>query len=318
MWHSVSTSSNVPAGAGSFTIIKTSFMQLRGLHTAIVTPFTNVGDVDMTAFLSLIDYQIESGVDGIVVCGSTGEGATLTTDEKKLLWQAAVECAAGRVVVTAGTGTNDTRSTVELTMIAESCGVDAVLLVTPFYNKPTSAGLLAHFRSIENATAVPKILYNVPGRTGQNVPAEIQIAIAESCPSVVATKEASANLEQMCEIIRHAPPHFSLLAGDDVLTLPAVACGAHGVVAVVSNYAPRRFGRLVRAALDGDYATAQREQRSLMPFFAANFLESNPVPVKYILSLLGRIEPEYRLPLVAPTQTTQQRLRELFSGYVDE
>lgn len=293
-------------------------MQIRGLHTAIVTPFTELGDVDLDAFVRLVDRQIDAGVDGIVVCGSTGEGATLTTQEKQLLWSTAAERAAGRAVITAGTGTNDTRSTVELTRMAHACGVDAVLLVTPYYNKPTPAGLLAHFRAISDATDIPKILYNVPGRTGQNVSAETQLAIAEACPTVIATKEASANLEQMCEIIRHAPPHFSLLAGDDVLTLPAIACGATGVIAVISNYAPRRFGRLVRAALNGDYITAQREQMALMPYFSANFIESNPIPVKFILSILEQIQSEYRLPLTGPSLLTQQRLQELFAGYADE
>lgn len=293
-------------------------MNIRGLHTAIVTPFTISGDVDLESFGRLVDKQIDAGVDGIVVCGSTGEGATLSAEEKQTLWRAAVERAAGRVKITAGTGTNDTRSTVELTRLAHACGVDAVLLVTPYYNKPTPAGLLAHFRAIEDSSDVPKIIYNVPGRTGQNVSAESQLSIAESCPTVIATKEASANLEQMCEIIRHAPPHFSLLAGDDVLTLPAIACGATGVIAVISNYAPRRFGRLVHAALNGDYITAQREQMALMPYFSANFIESNPVPVKFILSMLGQIQPEYRLPLVGPSETTQKRLRETFAGYADE
>lgn len=292
-------------------------MNIRGLHTAVVTPFTTVGDVDLESFVRLVDMQIAAGVDGIVVCGSTGEGATLTTQEKQLLWRTAAERAEGRVVITAGTGTNDTRSTIELTRLAQSCGVNAVLLVTPYYNKPTPAGLLAHFRAISEASDVPKIIYNVPGRTGQNVSAETQLAIAEACPTVIATKEASANLEQMCEIIRHAPPHFSLLAGDDVLTLPAISCGARGVIAVISNYAPKAFGRLVHAALSGDVSTAQHEQMRLMPFFAANFIESNPVPVKFILSLLGQIQPEYRLPLVGPGQTTQERLREIFAGYAD-
>ncbi|HBB26316.1 MAG TPA: 4-hydroxy-tetrahydrodipicolinate synthase [Bacteroidetes bacterium] len=292
-------------------------MNIRGLHTAIVTPFTMSGDVDLEAFVRLVDIQIAAGVDGIVVCGSTGEGATLTTQEKQLLWSTAAERAAGRAVITAGTGTNDTRSTIELTRLAHSCGVDAVLLVTPYYNKPTPAGLLAHFRAISEASDVPKIIYNVPGRTGQNVSAETQLAVADACPTVIATKEASANLEQMCEIIRHAPHHFSLLAGDDVLTLPAIACGARGVIAVISNYAPKAFRRLVHAALAADLATAQQEQMRLMPFFAANFIESNPVPVKFILSTLGQIQPEYRLPLVGPSQTTQERLREIFAGYAD-
>ena len=290
---------------------------MRGLHTAIVTPFTSTGDIDFPAFRRLIELQIAAKVDGVVVCGSTGEGATLTMQEKVALWNEAVQQAAGRCIITAGTGTNDTRTTIEQTQQAKEAGVDAVLIVTPYYNKPTPAGLMAHFRALNDAVDIRQILYNVPGRTGQNVSAATQLAIAESFPNVIATKEASANLEQMCEIIRHAPEHFSLLAGDDVLTLPAIACGATGVIAVVSNYAPIRFGRLVHAILGGDVLTAQREQMALMPYFAANFIESNPLPVKMILSLLGLIEAEYRLPLTMPTEQTQQRLRELMRDFVD-
>lgn len=290
---------------------------MRGLHTAIVTPFTSTGDIDFPAFRRLIELQIAAKVDGVVVCGSTGEGATLTMQEKVALWNEAVQQATGRCIITAGTGTNDTRTTIEQTQQAKEAGVDAVLIVTPYYNKPTPAGLMAHFRALNDAVDIRQILYNVPGRTGQNVSATTQLSIAESFPNVIATKEASANLEQMCEIIRHAPAHFSLLAGDDVLTLPAIACGATGVIAVISNYAPIRFGRLVHAILGGDVLTAQREQMALMPYFAANFFESNPLPVKIILSLLGMIEAEYRLPLTMPTEQTQQRLRELMRDFVD-
>ncbi|MBU3699539.1 MAG: 4-hydroxy-tetrahydrodipicolinate synthase [Candidatus Kapabacteria bacterium] len=292
-------------------------MKIRGLHTAIVTPFTNSGELDLPAFERIIDMQVDAGVDGIVVCGSTGEGATLTTDEKQTLWRTAVERVAGRITVTAGTGTNDTRSTVDLSVKARQCGVDAVLVVTPYYNKPTSTGLVAHFRAIADATDVPMIIYNVPGRTGQNVSAETQLAVAEACPSVVATKEASANLEQMCQIMRHARGGFTLLAGDDVLTLPAIACGAGGVIAVISNYAPKRFGRLVRAALEGDVLTARAEQMALMPFFTANFIESNPIPVKHIMHVLGHIQCEYRLPLTKASNATQEALGSIMQDFVD-
>ncbi|MEY3386667.1 MAG: hypothetical protein RIR53_1478 [Bacteroidota bacterium] len=292
-------------------------MKIRGLHTAIVTPFTKSGELDVPAFERLIDMQIDAGVDGVVVCGSTGEGATLSMEEKQTLWRTAVERAAGRITVTAGTGTNDTRSTIDLSVKARQCGVDAVLVVTPYYNKPTSVGLVAHFRAIADATDVPMIMYNVPGRTGQNVSAETQLAVAEACPTVVATKEASANLEQMCQIIRHARTDFALLAGDDVLTLPAIACGAQGVIAVISNYAPTRFGRLVRAALDGDLPVARKEQMYLMAFFAANFIESNPIPVKHIMHMLGHIDCEFRLPLCRGSEATQETLRTIMKDFVD-
>lgn len=279
-----------------------------GLHTAVVTPFTANGDLDIPAFKRLLDVQLNGGVDGIVVCGSTGEGATLNTQEKIQLWNTAVEHVSGRVPIIAGTGSNDTRATIELSQAAKACGVQGLLLVTPYYNKPSHNGLLAHFRAINDAVDLPQIIYNVPGRSAQNVGPETQLAIAEACSNVVATKEASANLEQMCEIIRHAPSHFSLLAGDDSLALPAIACGATGTIAVISNYLPRVFGTLVHAALADNMLRAREIQMYLMPFYKANFLETNPLPVKYILHKLGHISLEYRLPLITPLASTMERL----------
>lgn len=283
-------------------------MQVIGLHTAIVTPFTSDGKLDLAAFTRLLDLQLSAGVDGIVVCGSTGEGATLNTEEKTTLWETAVQHVNGRVPITAGTGSNDTRETIALSKAAKAAGVQAVLLVTPYYNKPTHDGLVAHFREINDSVDLPQIIYNVPARTAQNVSAETQIAIAEACHNVVATKEASANLEQMCEIIRHAPSRFSLLAGDDVLALPAIACGATGTIAVISNYLPRVFGALVHAAMSNNIVRAREIQNYLMPFYRANFIETNPLPVKYIVHKLGHIQLEFRLPLVAPLASTQHTL----------
>ncbi|MBN9400824.1 MAG: 4-hydroxy-tetrahydrodipicolinate synthase ['Candidatus Kapabacteria' thiocyanatum] len=292
-------------------------MKLRGLYTAIVTPFDADGELDQAAFLRLIDMQIAGGVNGIVVTGSTGEGATTTTAEKERLWSWAVEHVAGRVSVIAGTGTNDTRSTIELTALAKRCGAQAALLVTPYYNKPTQAGIIAHHKAVADAVDLPQIMYNVPGRTATNVLAETQIAIAEASTNVVATKEASANLEQISEIIRNAPAHFSVLAGDDVLALPTIACGGTGVIAVISNYLPVTYADLVGAALKGDVATAGKRQRQLMPYYKANFIESNPVPVKYIMHRLGYIGPDYRLPLVPPLASTRAALDALLLGISD-
>ncbi|MBU3742074.1 MAG: 4-hydroxy-tetrahydrodipicolinate synthase [Candidatus Kapabacteria bacterium] len=292
-------------------------MGFRGLYTAIVTPFTSDGDLDLAAFGRLIDLQLAAGVDGIVVTGSTGEGATTTTAEKEQLWSFAVERVNGRIPIIAGTGTNDTRGTVDLTARAAACGVQGALVVTPYYNKPTPDGQIAHYRAVADSTSLPVILYNVPGRTGTNMTPATQLAIARACPNVVATKEASANIEQMCEIMRDAPDHFCVLAGDDSLALPIIACGGVGVIAVISNYAPKRYGRLIHAALRGDLDTARAEQYRLMPFYSANFFESNPIPVKWIMHMLGHMQPTYRLPLVPPTQTTQQRLHDVFRDFVD-
>lgn len=289
-------------------------VRLSGLYTAIVTPFTADGAIDEAAFLKLVDAQIAGGVQGIVVSGSTGEGATTTLAEKERLWALAIERAAGRVQIIAGTGSNDTRATVEASIVAEKAGADAVLVVTPYYNKPTPSGLMAHHAAIADAASIPQILYNVPGRTGLNMSAETQVAIAEAIPTVVATKEASANLEQMSEIIRNAPSHFSLIAGDDSLTLPIIALGGVGVIAVISNYAPETFGALVRASLAGDFAEARRLQAVLMPWYKANFIESNPLPAKYIMHKLHGIELTFRLPLTAPTPSTRAQLDALMAS----
>lgn len=288
-----------------------------GLHTAIITPMLQDGSLDEPSFLRLIDEQIAAGVDGIVVCGSTGEGATLSADEKVRLWDLAVERSNGRIDVIAGTGSNDTRATVELSKRAAACGVKGLLVVTPYYNKPTPVGQLSHVAAIASAVDTAIILYNVPGRTGTNMSADTQLRIADTIPSVVATKEASANLEQQHEIIRGAREGFDVLAGDDVLALPTIALGGRGVIAVISNYAPRRFGRLIRFALADDYTSARTMQRELGPFFAANFIESNPGPVKYIMHRLFGSELVYRLPLVAPSAATQSQLDGVLAGFVD-
>jgi 4-hydroxy-tetrahydrodipicolinate synthase len=292
-------------------------MQISGLHTAVITPFHANGDVDVDAMRRILDIQLAGGVDGVVVTGSTGEAATLSLAEREQLWRIAVEHCAGRITVTAGVGTNDTRSTIENAKAAQAAGIDALLIVSPYYNKPTQAGLLAHFRAVHDAVTIPQILYNVPGRTGQNLSAQTQLAIAEACPNIIATKEASANLEQMSEIIAHAPEHFTLLAGDDVLALPTIACGGRGVIAVISNYFPRTYGALIRAALQDDVPTARELQDALLPYFAANFIETNPLPVKYIMHKLGHCANVLRLPLVPVTAASAAALDELIATIDD-
>lgn len=292
-------------------------MKPHGLYTAVITPFHANGSVDHDSFRRILSHQLEGGVDGIVVCGSTGEGATLTSAEKEMLWSMAVEQVAGAVPIVAGTGTNSTQSTIELSKAAQQCGVDALLLVTPYYNKPTQAGIVAHHRAVADAVDLPQIIYNVPGRTGVNITAVTQLAIAAACPNVVATKEASANLEQMSHIIGEAPEHFVLLAGDDSLALPAIACGATGVIAVISNYAPRMYGRLIHAARTGDMQAARSLQQRLMPWYSANFIESNPLPVKHIMHRLGFCHASWRLPLVPPQASTVATLDAMIDGFVD-
>jgi 4-hydroxy-tetrahydrodipicolinate synthase len=283
-------------------------MTLQGLYTAIITPFDKNGDIDVAAFKLLLDHQLDGGVDGIVVGGSTGEAATLTLEEKRLLWSTACDHVEGRVPIIAGSGSNDTAASVAASKVAQECGARALLVVTPYYNKPTPAGLEAHHAAIADAVDLPQILYNVPGRSALNMSAELQLKLMEQIPTIIATKEASANLEQISEIAMHAPSHVRVLAGDDSLALPIIAVGGSGVIAVISNYAPKTFGTLVRASLHGDLSTARTVQKELMPWFKANFLESNPIPVKYIVHRKLLTPLTYRLPLVAPTSATRSTI----------
>lgn len=268
-----------------------------GTGTALVTPFAKDSSIDFEALGRLIDRQIDSGIEAVVPCGSTGEGATLSTEEKCDVIRFTVERVAGRIPVIAGTGSNNTQATIHLTARAKELGADGVLLVCPYYNKPTQHGLFEHHRAVAEAVDIPQILYNVPGRSGVNMTAETQLRIAEMCPNVVATKEASANLEQIAEIVRSAPEGFSVLSGDDSLALPVIACGGRGVIAVISNYMPQQYGDLVRAALAGDFGRARSLHFSLLPLMKLNFIESNPIPVKAVLAARGVIEEVYRLPL---------------------
>ncbi len=281
----------------------------RGTGTALVTPFLNDGSVDYDAYYRLLDFQIENEIEYLVVGGSTGESATMSLDEKETLFKKSVEYVAGRRPIIAGTGSNDTRATIAFTKKAVDAGVDGILLVSPFYNKPTQNGLIEHFSAIASSADTSFIIYNVPGRTASNILPETQLAIAERNKNIIATKEASADLEQMMEIIRSAPSHFTLLAGDDSLALPIIAAGGTGTIAVISNYAPKQFGDLVRLSINGDFEKARKILYTLLPLMKANFLESNPIPVKGALYLMGMIQKNIRLPLTPATDSTLQQMK---------
>ncbi len=283
--------------------------KFEGTITAIITPFTPTGEVDFEALNRIIEFQIDKGIDGLVVCGSTGESATLTLKDKQAVIIKSVEYAAGRVPIIAGTGSNETEMSLALSVFAKEHGADGLLLVTPYYNKPPQQGLIEHFSLIANNVDIPVILYNVPGRTGTNLLPETQLKLAEMCPNIIATKEASANLEQMMEIINNAPPHFTLLSGDDALTLPIISIGGKGVISVLSNYAPEEFGKCVRAALAGNYEEAREMHYKLMELMKLNFVEPNPLPVKFAMSLLGFTSEVYRLPLTAMTDTNKKKMK---------
>lgn len=270
---------------------------LRGCGTAIVTPFREDGSVDETALRTLVDWQIREGVSFLVPGGSTGEAATLSFQEHVRVVAVTAEEADGRVPVVAGAGSNDTAKAIKLSRAVTEVGATHLLHAAPMYNKPPQRGLVAHFTAVADAAERPVVLYNVPGRTACNVEAATQLELAEH-PNVVATKEASGNLAQMEEILRSRPVGFSVLSGDDAMTLPLIAMGGDGVISVVSNTIPRAMSDLTRAALDGDYATARTLHHELAPWMKAAFIESNPIPVKAALAAMGRIQNVLRLPLV--------------------
>lgn len=283
--------------------------KLRGTITAIVTPFQNDLSIDYFAFERLINYQIAEGIEGIVVCGSTGESATMSKKEKLSLIIKAVEISNGRIPIIAGTGSNDTAATIDMTLLAKESGADGVLLVAPYYNKPSQEGLFEHYLAISEAVDIPQIIYNVPGRSGINISAETQLKIAEECENVIATKEASGDLEQMAQIMKYAPDDFALFCGDDALALPAIALGAAGVISVISNYAAKEFGDCVRYALAGNYDEARELHYRLFDLMQLNFIESNPVPAKAALNILGRSEKTVRLPLTPITDSSFKKIK---------
>jgi 4-hydroxy-tetrahydrodipicolinate synthase len=273
-----------------------------------VTPFTESGEVDEAALRRLVEWQIAEGVHFLVPCGSTGEAATLTMAEHRRVVEITVEVAEGRVPVVAGAGTNDTAKAIVLSREMQAAGASHLLHVSPAYNKPPQRGIIAHFRAIADAVDLPIVVYNVPGRTASNMEAQTTLALAEH-PRIVAIKEASGNLAQVTEILRQRPPEFSVLSGDDAFTLPIMAAGGDGVISVVSNATPRLMARLVDWCASGDFAEARALAMRLTPWFSAAFIDSNPIPVKAALAMMGRIRNCLRLPLVPLTEAHEAPLR---------
>ncbi|HEX8179161.1 MAG TPA: 4-hydroxy-tetrahydrodipicolinate synthase [Pyrinomonadaceae bacterium] len=287
---------------------------LRGCATALVTPFKADGAVDMETFRALVERQIAGGVRLLVPCGTTGESVTLTEAEKHAVIRATVEVARGRAHVIAGTGSNNTAHVIEQSREAKFLGVDAVLVVAPYYNKPTQAGLYAHFRAVAEAVAdLPVVLYNVPGRTSANITAETTLSLARECANIVATKEASGNLAQIMSILRDRPAGFRVLSGDDALTLAMMALGADGLVSVASNEAPDLLAQMVDAALAGEWDKTRAAHYRLLPLMDVNFIESSPGPVKAAMAMMGLLEEQFRLPLVPVEEKTRARVREVLA-----
>lgn len=264
-----------------------------GSFVALVTPFQD-GKVDVDKLEELVDLHVEAGTNGIVPCGTTGESATLTHDEHELIINAVVKRADGRIPVLAGTGSNSTAEAIRLTRFARKVGADGALLITPYYNKPTQRGLVAHFEAVAKETDIPILLYNVPSRTGVNMLPEAVIKCSRF-PNIIGIKEASGNIDQSVEILRGS--EMTVLSGDDSLTLPLMAVGARGVVSVAANVAPTMIVDLVDLALAGDFHGARDVHLRLFPLFKALFVETNPIPVKAAMAIQGRIGPELRLPL---------------------
>ena len=287
---------------------------LQGALTAIVTPFTKSGAVDFPAFRRLLKRQVAGGVSGIVVCGSTGEAVTLNDKEYAEVIQFAVKEVAGKVPVIAGAGSNNTARAIELSKIARAQGAVGLLHVSPFYNKPTPNGLVAHYKAIADAVPLPVILYNVPSRTGSNVLPATVVRIAREVPGVIAIKEAAGKIDQFRDIIKDAPKGFVVLSGDDAITLEAMRLGARGCISVVANEVPQEFTELCQEALAGNWKRAEELHRRLLPLMDINFIESNPIPVKTALSMMGLIQESFRLPLVALEPQNKAKLKKCLQG----
>lgn len=287
---------------------------LRGCATALVTPFRADGEIDEERLGALVEYQIAGGINLLVPCGTTGESVTMTEEEDARVIKLTIEAARGRARVIAGTGSNSTTATIKYSRIARELGADAVLVVAPYYNKPTQAGLYAHFRAVaESVDGLPVVIYNVPGRTGSNISAQTALRLAREVSNIVAVKEASGDLAQIMTILRERPEDFRVLSGDDALTFALLALGADGLISVASNEAPALMSEMVNLALSGEWDAARLLHYKLLPLMESNFIESSPGPVKAALALMDLVEENFRLPLVPVQESTRQHLREVLS-----
>ena len=284
-----------------------------GCGTALVTPFTAQGDLDESNITKLARRQVDNGVHFLVPCGTTGESPSLSHEEKIRVTELVVQAANGQVPVLAGAGSYDTQTAVQLVADMAKTGVDGILSVTPFYNKPTQEGLYVHFETIAKSTDLPIVLYNVPSRTGCNIQPTTLTRLAE-IPNIVGIKEASGNLLQMCEICRLIPENFSILAGDDAFTLPLISLGGHGVISVVANETPAEMATLVDLANTAKFSEARQLHEQLLPLMQVNFVESNPIPVKAAMAALGLLEEIYRLPMVSPTDESRSQINNVLNN----
>jgi 4-hydroxy-tetrahydrodipicolinate synthase len=286
----------------------------QGSFVAMVTPFRN-GKVDEAKLRELVEFHIAHGTDGLIPCGTTGESPGLTPDEHRRIVEVVIEAARGRIRVVAGTGSNSTAQAIELTKHAERAGAAGALVVNPYYNKPTQEGLYRHFRAVAESVAIPILVYNIQSRTAVNVETDTLARLVRDVASVAGVKEASGSLDQMSQVIAACGPDFSVLSGDDNITLPLLAIGGSGVVSVIANIVPRETADLVHAALDGDWKRARDLHYRLFPLARAAFLETNPIPIKEAMAMAGMLEPEFRLPMCRMSDANREKLRAILKPY---
>lgn len=285
-----------------------------GLGIALLTPFKEDESIDFEALGRLLDYQLQNGIDYIVVLGTTAETPTLTEDEKKEVWQFVKQRVNGRVPLVLGLGSNNTRGLVEKLQYDDFTGVDAILSIVPYYNKPSQEGIYQHFKAIAEASPVPVFLYNVPGRTGVNMLPDTTIRIAREFKNVIAIKEACGNMDQINDIIKRAPKEFMVISGDDGITYPLITMGAKGVISVIGNAFPKEFGRMVRLSLQGEYDQAREIHQKFTDLFDLLFVDGNPAGAKCMLSLMGYIQNKLRLPLVPTRTVTYEKIRDVLKS----
>lgn len=286
----------------------------KGLGIALVTPFKNDGSVDYDALKRLVEYQMESGADFFCILATTGETPCLMVDEKSRIKELVVSVVGGKLPILMGCGGNNTAAVVDEIRNTDWSGIDGILSVCPYYNKPSQEGLYQHFKAIAGASRLPVVLYNVPGRTGINLKAQTTIRLANDCPNIVAIKEASGSLEQVDEIIKGKPSRFDVISGDDALTFPMIACGAVGVISVIGNALPKEFSRMIRLEFRGEYEPARKIHHKFTELYSLLFVDGNPAGVKALLSEMGLIENELRLPLVPTRITTKQKMAEILKA----
>ncbi|MBI3037081.1 4-hydroxy-tetrahydrodipicolinate synthase [Candidatus Woesearchaeota archaeon] len=281
---------------------------IEGAMTAMVTPFTDSNELDVEGLKRNVRFQIENGISGLIPLGTTGESPTVSDEERETVIKTVVAAAAGKVNVIVGTGTNSTEHSIELSRQAEELGADAVLVVSPYYNKPTQEGLFRHFKAIAESISIPVVVYNIQGRTAVNIETATLARMAQ-VPNIIAVKEASGNLAQMMDVLEQLPKAFSVVSGDDNLTLPLMALGGRGVISVVSNLIPRKVSDMCAAAAKGDFATARRLHFEMLPIFKAAFFETNPIPIKTAMNLAGMPAGPVRMPLCEMQPANVDKLR---------